>query len=88
MEKTIKPFNFYFSTSSELTTVGDAKLNWLSDRKKVNEEEFYKKLDEELDKLNLNEEMRSDAIKSIKEVLFEKKAAITVGSTCFEYSKK
>ena len=88
MQKTIKPFNYYFSSSSELTTVGDSKLNFLSDRKKVTEEEFYKKLDEELDKLNLTDKMRSDAMNSIKEVLFEKKAAITVGNTCFEYSKK
>jgi len=88
MAKTIKPFNFYVSTSSELGTVGESKLNWLSDRKKVTEEEFYKKLDEELDKLNLTEQMRSDAMTSIKEVLFDRKAAITVGSTCFEYSSK
>lgn len=88
MEKQIKPLNYYLSTSSELTTVGDSKLNWLSERKKVTEEEFYKKLDEELDKLNLNEKMRSDALVTIKEVIFEKKAAMTVGDTCFEYSKK
>lgn len=88
MAKTIKPFNFYISTSSELGTVGESKLNWINDRKKVTEEEFYKKLDEELDKLNLTKQMRSDALTSIKEVLFERKAAITVGSTCFEYSRK
>jgi len=88
MEKTTKPLNYYISTSDELTTVGDSKLNWLSNRKKVTEEDFYKKMNEELDKLNLSEKMRSDAMNSIKEVLFEKKAAITVGNTCFEYSKK